>query len=68
MNRKIKSFEETIIKDINESGLPVEVVKYILLHILTLVEAESVKAIEQEELQSQSASEGEENHGNAESS
>lgn len=67
MNLKIRTLEENLIRDLNESGLPIEAARYVLLHILTLVEAEAAKAIEQELQNQQAPIEGDESHANAES-
>ena len=50
MNEKIRNFRDNIISEINQSKLPVEVVRLVISEILTMVSAESDKVILQEKL------------------
>ena len=45
MNLKIRSLEDTLINDLNNSDIPVEAKRYVLLNLLHLTEKEADKAI-----------------------
>lgn len=57
MNSIIRAFRDKIIKDINEAGLPIEIVRLVLVEIVNSLNAECEKVIAEEQAK---AKEGEE--------
>ena len=45
MNKEIRQLETNLITVLNDSEIPIEAKKYVLLHVLNLVEKQANKAI-----------------------
>ena len=45
MNKEIRQLETNLITVLNDSEIPIEAKRYVLLHVLSLVEKEANKAI-----------------------